>query len=209
MSFVNRKPVFWDSSDVIVEILSRAFEKAGWRVATASSRAEKRYPTGDGQTIFPDMVAIDERYCLFSEVKSRMFLLRGLTREHISYHFAPEPRCQNAFRSLRTKDQRDTGSCEMQRLVKASAAHAALLDKQGLASAIIPQYVTGWKLEELTGCIEELNSSSRIPVELWILNRRASDMSLEKRVDRHTDLKLPAIAGEIVKDVFSYFVVRE
>lgn len=100
MNFGRRKPVFWDSSEVLVEILSRALEATGWTISSASSRAERRYPTGDGRSVFPDIVVNDKRHSLFSEVKSRMFLLHNLSSEHIVYHFAPEPRCQVAFRSL-------------------------------------------------------------------------------------------------------------
>jgi len=200
-----RKAQFWDSSEVLVELVSRALENAGWRIQTASSKAEKAYPTGDGKRVFPDIAAFNGRYWLFSEVKSRLFLLRDLRREHITYHFAPAPRCRDAFSSLPARDPRDRGACEMQRLEMACSTQATSTGTRGFVSAIVPEYVAGWKLDELTICLEEMNASSSIPVELWILSGRVNGINLFKKLARQGTPDVPMIPDRIVNDVAKEF----
>jgi len=205
MSFGRRKPIFWDSSDVLVEILSRALEQDGWIISTASSRSEKSYPTGDGRSVFPDVVAVGRQHCIFLEVKSRMFLLRHLKSEHIIYHFAPDPHCQTAYRAL-SLDPRDTGPCEMQRLVKACAAHSTAVHKQALATVVVPDYVSGWKLDVLETCLAEMNASCGIATELWILSRNETQMSLKKRLEMDSSMHIPLLSESIVSSVFQELI---
>jgi len=197
----------WDSSDVLVEILARSLEGGNWTVETASSRGERRYPTGDGCWIYPDLVATKLETALFAEVKSRLFLLKDLTRNHITYHFAPYPRCADAFADLSSRDYRDTGPGEFLRLVKACRFYSRISSRNPLSVVILPDYVKEWKLETLIDAVRQMIEIKYTPVEVWALCKQGAAISLKKIIQSDERVAAPPIPEITVKAVFSRYDV--